>query len=129
MLDLGFDAADSDIGVTFVTAAVGMGMAFRPIRPIEVMPFVQIGADIMGYSDNYLESEDEATEWMAWLARAGARLSWQVVYPVQIFAQVEAAAKIAEGAYYAAVNDALQEYGFGHNPAVAGFSFGLKVSF
>lgn len=129
MLDLGFDAADSDIGVTFVTAAVGMGMAFRPIRPIEVMPFVQIGADVMGYSDNYLESEDEATEWMAWLARAGARLSWQVVYPVQIFAQVEAAAKIAEGAYYAAVNDALQEYGFGHNPAVAGFSFGLKVSF
>ena len=67
--------------------------------------------------------------WTSWVARAGARLSWQVIYPVQIYGQVEAAAKFGDGVCYAYYNDYLVNMGKGHDYGVVGFFFGIKVSF
>lgn len=130
MFDLGFDAASSGgVSVAYVTASIGMGLAFRPIRQIEVMPFAQLGCDVLSSGDVYIDDEYEFMNWTSWVARAGARLSWQVIYPVQIYGQVEAAAKFGDGVWYAYYNDYLVNIGKGHDYGVVGFSFGIKVSF
>lgn len=135
MLNLGFDAVSSSVigqSVSYVVVGLGYGVAVRPVRPVEIMPFIQFGCDVL--SDGSSSSSSSSTnkksgEWISWLAKAGARLSWQVVYPVQIFAQVDAAARFAEGTKYKECNDVLLMLGYGHKNGLVGFSFGAKVSF
>ena len=125
MLDVGIDVGES---VSYIVPAIGMGIAVRPIRPIEIMPFIQVGMDILS-TLSISNIDYKLAEWSSYVGRVGARASWQVVYPIQLFAQAEAAVNFGGGDYYRSFNDVLLEYGMGHKPAVAGFSFGAKVSF
>ena len=105
-----------------------MGIAVRPIRPVEIMPFIQIGMDILS-TVSIANIDYKLTDWSSYVGRVGARASWQVVYPIQIFAQAEAAVNFGAGSYYAFYNDIMLAVGKGHEQAVAGFSFGVKVNF
>lgn len=125
MLDVGIDVGES---VSYIVPAVGMGIAVRPIRPVEIMPFIQIGMDILS-TVSIANIDYKLAEWSSYLGRVGARASWQVVYPIQIFAQAEAAVNFGAGSYYAFYNDIMLAVGKGHKQAVAGFSFGVKVNF
>lgn len=129
MLDVGIDGATiNDVTVSYVVPTIGMGIAVRPIRPIEIMPFIQIGMDILS-TVSITNIDYKLTDWSSYVGRVGARASWQVVYPIQIFAQAEAAVNFGEGSYYAFYNDIMLAVGKGHKQAVAGFSFGVKVNF
>ena len=131
MLNLGVDAYSSESfydAVAYVNLGLGAGIAFRPIRPIEIMPLVQLGMEVLSVSSVSIQNND-SMDWATWFAKAGARISWQVIYPVQIFAQANAAVKFADGIWYKYYNDILLQEGRGHKPAVTGFSFGVKVNF
>lgn len=129
MLDVGIGGDSyNDLSVSYIVPAIGMGIAVRPIRPVEIMPFIQIGMDILS-TVSIANIDYKLTDWSSYVGRVGARASWQVVYPIQIFAQAEAAVNFGAGSYYAFYNDIMLAVGKGHKQAVAGFSFGVKVNF
>lgn len=124
------DNVTDGTGFSYLNVGVGYGVAFRPIRPIEIMPLLMIGGDFMSANNDYSSStSDEDDSKTSWFGSVGARLGWQIFYPVQLFAQADATLRLSEGYYYAHYNDQLLYVGLGHEVFSLGLSFGVRVSF
>lgn len=141
----GGDSATDGAGITYLNVGVGYGFGIRPIRHIELMPFIMGGGDymmlnneLMESSDNEDEDEDTFMKKVAWFGNAGLRININVKYPFQIFVQADYSILISEGDTYTYYNDQLNKdtYGFGsgndkklgHDKGV-GFMAGIKWTF
>ena len=80
--------------------------------------------------ENYTPSEpidkDNAKNQYAVFVEPGARLTYNLWYPVQLFVQVNYSAIVYEVEAYKIINQYLKDSGYGHD-AGAGFGGGIRV--
>lgn len=122
-----------DGGVSFIDLGLGYGFGFRPIRHLEIVPFVMASGEYMMFNSDLWNSdsdEDESsfTDKVAWLGTAGVKVHLNVKYPFQIFAQADYTINIYQGEIYKANNDVLDANDLGRKHKV-GFMFGVRWIF
>ena len=123
-----------DFGKTFgenafyVPIAINYGFGIHPVRVLELLPSVGIGADYYGRPDDLStgssdgDSESKFFKQIAYFARGGMKIGLQVCYPVQIFIRADYAYKISEGEYYISC-DSHKRFG------KVTFGAGIKINF
>jgi len=123
-----------DGGLSFIDVGVGYGFGIRPIRHLELMPFLTAGGEYMMFNSDMWESsengEDDSsfTDKVAWLGTVGVKASLNVKYPFQIFAAIDYTMKFAPGTLYELNNNVLTENGLGRKDGV-GVTVGIKWTF
>lgn len=135
-LSVGFDNGDisSDYryyGATnsyWIPVALNYGIGIHPVRVLEILPSVGVGADYFGMPSElktYIENNGEDTSFtkqIAYFARGGVKLGLQVCYPVQVFIRADYAYKFSEGDYYLEC-DSHERFG------KVTFGAGVKINF
>ena len=105
----GGDYATEGAGCTYINFGVGYGFGIRPIRHVELMPFVMAMGDYMMLNNELLEdneeTEDSFSKKIAWYGNAGLRVNFNVKYPLQLFIQADYSLRISEGDTYKYYND------------------------
>lgn len=109
----GGDYATEGAGCTYINFGVGYGFGIRPIRHVELMPFVMAMGDYMMLNNELLEDneeiEDSFSKKIAWYGNAGLRINFNVKYPLQLFIQADYSLRISEGDTYKFYNDQWNE--------------------
>jgi hypothetical protein len=97
---------DNDYDSNYIPMAINYGIGIHPVRILEIMPNIGVGADYYSASDDnngYSSSSEDEESFMkkiAYFARAGVKVGLQIYYPVQIFARIDYAYKLSEGEQY-----------------------------
>lgn len=121
----------TDGGISYINFGIGYGFGIRPIRHVELMPFIMGGGDyMMNHNDlpDDEETEDSFSKKIAWYGNAGLRVNFNVKYPLQLFIQADYTLLIEEGSYYKAFNDLLKVGDLGHKNSF-GIMAGVKWTF
>lgn len=124
----------TDGGISYINFGIGYGFGIRPIRHVELMPFIMGGGDYMMNHNDFLkedageETEDSFSKKIAWYGNAGLRINFNVKYPLQLFIQADYTLLIEEGSYYKAFNDLLKVGDLGHKNSF-GIMAGVKWTF
>ena len=125
---------DGDGGISYVNFSLGYGFGFRPIRHIELVPFVMVGGDYMINNNEAINSNsnentsDSFTDKVAWFVNPGLRANFNVRYPLQLFVQIDYSVIVSQGIYYNIFNDIMREGGIGHKNSF-GIMAGIKWTF
>lgn len=133
-LDAGDLTGLTDGGISYINFGIGYGFGIRPIRHVELMPFIMGGGDYMMNHNDFLkedageETEDSFSKKIAWYGNAGLRVNFNVKYPLQLFIQADYTLLIEEGSYYKAFNDLLKVGDLGHKNSF-GIMAGVKWTF
>ena len=133
-LDAGDLTGLTDGGISYINFGIGYGFGIRPIRHVELMPFIMGGGDYMMNHNDFLkedageETEDSFSKKIAWYGNAGLRINFNVKYPLQLFIQADYTLLIEEGSYYKAFNDLLKVGDLGHKNSF-GIMAGVKWTF
>lgn len=133
-LDAGDLTGLTDGGISYINFGIGYGFGIRPIRHVELMPFIMGGGDYMMNHNDFLkedageETEDSFSKKIAWYGNAGLRINFNVKYPLQLFIQADYTLLIEEGSYYKAFNDLLKVGDLGHKNSF-GVMAGVKWTF
>lgn len=123
-LSIGVDFGDTyNEKAYWIPVSINYGIGIHPVRILEILPSVGIGADYYGMPSD-LGSNDESsfTKQIAYYARGGVKLGLQVWYPVQIFIRLDYAYKFSDGEYYLPCDSHTR---FGK----ATFGAGVKINF
>lgn len=121
----------TDGGISYINFGIGYGFGIRPIRHVELMPFIMGGGDyMMNHNDlpDDEETEDSFSKKIAWYGNAGLRVNFNVKYPLQLFIQADYTLLIEEGSYYKTFNDLLKGGDLGHKNSF-GIMAGVKWTF
>lgn len=133
-LDAGDLTGLTDGGISYINFGIGYGFGIRPIRHVELMPFIMGGGDYMMNHNDFLkedageETEDSFSKKIAWYGNAGLRINFNVKYPLQLFIQADYTLLIEEGSYYKAFNELLKNGDLGHKNSF-GVMAGVKWTF
>ncbi len=123
--DMGLTGDDGS-GVTYLDLGIGYGLGIRPIRHIELVPFIMAGGEYMMLNnDTEEESDEKFMDKMAWFGNAGLRINFNIKYPFQIFVQADYTYFIAQGALYEHNNSMI--YGFSDGEHGHDHSFSLMA--
>lgn len=125
----------TDGGISYINFGIGYGFGIRPIRHVELMPFIMGGGDYMMNHNDFLneyageETEDSFMDKVAWYGNAGLRVNFNVKYPLQLFIQADYTLLfVKEGSYYEAFNELLKVGDLGHKNSF-GIMAGVKWTF
>lgn len=125
----------TDGGISYINFGIGYGFGIRPIRHVELMPFIMGGGDYMMNHNDFLneyageETEDSFMDKVAWYGNAGLRVNFNVKYPLQLFIQADYTLLfVKEGSYYEAFNELLKVGDLGHKNSF-GVMAGVKWTF
>lgn len=122
-----------DLGMSYVSFGIGYGIGFRPLRFIEVMPYLTVGGEYMmfnsEFSDAVSTTEDELMDDIALYANAGVRANFTVAYPFQVFAGVDYTLMFSEGSTYKHYNDLFEGMKGIERKGGIGFTVGAKFTF
>ncbi len=122
----------TDGGISYINFGIGYGFGIRPIRHVELMPFIMGGGDyMMNHNDLDAgeETEDSFMDKVAWYGNAGLRVNFNVKYPLQLFIQADYTLLfVKEGSYYEAFNELLKVGDLGHKNSF-GVMAGVKWTF
>lgn len=125
----------TDGGISYINFGIGYGFGIRPIRHVELMPFIMGGGDYMMNHNDFLdedageETEDSFMDKVAWYGNAGLRINFNVKYPLQLFIQADYTLLfVKEGSYYEAFNELLKVGDLGHKNSF-GIMAGVKWTF
>lgn len=121
----------TDGGISYINFGIGYGFGIRPIRHVELMPFIMGGGDYMMNHNEYAgeETEDSFMDKVAWYGNAGLRVNFNVKYPLQLFIQADYTLLfVKEGSYYEAFNELLKVGDLGHKNSF-GVMAGVKWTF
>lgn len=134
-LDAGDLTGLTDGGISYINFGIGYGFGIRPIRHVELMPFIMGGGDYMMNHNDFLnenageETEDSFMDKVAWYGNAGLRINFNVKYPLQLFIQADYTLLfVKEGSYYEAFNELLKVGDLGHKNSF-GVMAGVKWTF
>ena len=134
-LDAGDLTGLTDGGISYINFGIGYGFGIRPIRHVELMPFIMGGGDYMMNHKDFLnedvgeETEDSFMDKVAWYGNAGLRVNFNVKYPLQLFIQADYTLLfVKEGSYYEAFNELLKVGDLGHKNSF-GVMAGVKWTF
>ena len=134
-LDAGDLTGLTDGGISYINFGIGYGFGIRPIRHVELMPFIMGGGDYMMNHNDFLnedvgeETEDSFMDKVAWYGNAGLRVNFNVKYPLQLFIQADYTLLfVKEGSYYEAFNELLKVGDLGHKNSF-GVMAGVKWTF
>lgn len=134
-LDAGDLTGLTDGGISYINFGIGYGFGIRPIRHVELMPFIMGGGDYMMNHNDFLnedvgeETEDSFMDKVAWYGNAGLRVNFNVKYPLQLFIQADYTLLfVKEGSYYEAFNELLKVGDLGHKNSF-GIMAGVKWTF
>ena len=125
----------TDGGISYINFGIGYGFGIRPIRHVELMPFIMGGGDYLMNHNDVLdeeigeETEDSFMDKVAWYGNAGLRINFNVKYPLQLFIQADYTLLfVKEGSYYEAFNELLKVGDLGHKNSF-GIMAGVKWTF
>lgn len=128
----------TDGGISYINFGIGYGFGIRPIRHVELMPFIMGGGDYLMNHNDVLdeeieeigeETEDSFMDKVAWYGNAGLRINFNVKYPLQLFIQADYTLLfVKEGSYYEAFNELLKVGDLGHKNSF-GVMAGVKWTF
>ena len=133
----GIGSGDSDgAGISYINFGIGYGFGIRPIRHVELVPFIMGGGDYMMLNNEFYEGDafpeeidDSFKEKIAWYGNAGLRINFNVKYPLQLFIQADYSMIFSEGAMYEHNNNLLNSHGdLGHKNSF-GVMAGVKWTF
>lgn len=134
-LDAGDLTGLTDGGISYINFGIGYGFGIRPIRHVELMPFIMGGGDYLMNHNDVLdenageETEDSFMDKVAWYGNAGLRVNFNVKYPLQLFIQADYTLLfVKEGSYYEAFNELLKVGDLGHKNSF-GVMAGVKWTF
>ena len=127
---------NDDGGVKYFSVSMGYGFGIRPIRHIELVPFLMVGGDYISVSNESMKDverqrlKDGFMDKVAWFINPGLRANFNVRYPLQFFVQIDYQRIISEGNDYAIYNFIMRDNfsDIGHTDSV-GFMFGIKWTF
>ncbi|MDE7450050.1 MAG: hypothetical protein K2M72_07550 [Paramuribaculum sp.] len=103
-ISIGFDSGKT-LGekAMWIPVSLNYGIGIHPVRILEILPSVGVGADYYGMPSDIKDADDDDssfTKQIAYFARGGVKLGLQVWYPVQIFIRADYAYKFSEGEFY-----------------------------
>ncbi|MDE6582278.1 MAG: hypothetical protein K2K47_07115, partial [Duncaniella sp.] len=85
----------------WIPVSLNYGIGIHPLRWLEILPNIGIGADYYGMPDDLSDSDDSSfMKQIAYFARGGVKLGFQIWYPVQLFVRADYSYKFSEGEYY-----------------------------
>ncbi len=105
---------------TWIPVSLNYGIGIHPIRVLEIMPNIGVGADYYNMSED--ESEDKKFDkQLLYFARAGIKVGLQICYPLQVFVRADYSYEISRGElYYDADEERFGKLSFGA---------GLRINF
>lgn len=135
MINIGYDDAKCKIeGVSgeykgqMLQVSLGYGVGFHPIRPIEIMPYAFVGCDynLKNGTDTEKESDESFMKKLGYYGGGGAKISFMVAYPVQLFVKADYSYLFSAGVQYVNPRDNSNETNKGQGLSV---SAGFRVAF
>lgn len=88
----------------WIPVSLHYGIGIHPLRWLEVLPNIGVGADYYGMpslEDSNLDDDSSFMKQVAYFAHGGVKVGFQVWYPVQVFVRADYSYKFAEGEFYA----------------------------
>lgn len=131
-LTIGYDEASCEIeGYEYkgnmLQCSLGYGVGIHPIRPVEIMPYAFIGGDynLKGADESY-DNEESFAKKLGYFVGGGAKISFMVAYPVQLFVKADYTYLFSAGEQYINPRKNSDKVDKGH-----GFSLsaGFRVAF
>ena len=129
-------------GVTFLNFSLGYMYGFKIGHTFEIQPYLKVGGDMISagidekklkhlaefehYTPEEAINKDNASNQYAVFVEPGARLTYNLWYPLQLFVQVNYSAIVYEVEAYKIINKYLKDCGYGHD-AGAGFGGGIRI--
>lgn len=132
--------------MTFYNGSFGYMLGIKMGNVGEILPFIRIGYDfykfegdlkakdferlarIEDYTINDEITDDNATHNHAWYMEPGCRVAFNVLYPLQLYAQVVYSSVFKASDTYTIMNNYTKNFGYGHEKGL-GVGGGVRIMF